>query len=243
MKAASQIISTVSPKLCEGTFTRKEAGILISNGCQHIHSFSGTTDPFVGATRNALEGNQIPTYTWEIPSSNVLTLSSSQERSDLQKKIFELGPPKIKKTLVNKINTVFEELATNAIYHSYQNSTGKDKYPRRDVAELCEKEKVVLKFGWAPNRDFYLSVQDRGGFLKFERVAEVFERCYSDEKSDKIETKEGGAGLGLYMVFETVNHLKIEVQEGVSTTVSCSIAENSRLASDTYSFNFFTRRT
>ncbi len=96
-------------------------------------------------------------------------------------------------------------------------------------------------FGWE-NNGLYLAIHDKGGTLSFQHVQDAFNRCYLGDQKDKIENKEGGAGLGLYMVFEAVTHLKVNITPGVSTVVSCWLQEKPRHVEESFSFNFFSRK-
>jgi len=69
-------------------------------------------------------------------------------------------------------------------------------------------------------------------------ISQAFSRCYGDH-STQIEDKEGGAGLGVYMVFEAVTHLKVSVTPGVSTEFSCWISDKKHFDPEYFSFNFF----
>ena len=72
-------------------------------------------------------------------------------------------------------------------------------------------------------------------------VAGAFKRCYG-AASHQIESKESGAGLGLYMVFESATHMKVVVFPGKTTIVSCWLSDKPVDGSDYFSFNFFERR-
>jgi len=104
---------------------------------------------------------------------------------------------------------------------------------------LQNSEVLAVRYQTFSN-GIYLSVTDQGGSLAFEDVARSLWRCY--ETSAQIENKEGGAGLGTYMVFEAVTHFKIVATPGKGATVSVWIADQRSYDPDTFSFNFFERR-
>lgn len=244
MKAVDKKLAFALPTLSEGSFTRAEAGTLIAQGSHHVHSHPKLQGPgkdgLVALTEKAIQTGTIPQYPWELPTAQVLHLTCSKARNEILTKILA-GRKNIKREMGANINMVFEELATNAIYHSYQTKVGKDKYSRTQPALLSEKEKVSVYFAWE-NNGLYLALEDKGGTLSFDRIQEVFHRCYLGDQKNKIENKEGGAGLGLYMVFEAVTHLKLSITPGVSTVVSCWLQEKSRHVEESFSFNFFIRK-
>lgn len=241
MKSAAQKIVTPPGEIFQGQITRAEAGRLIASGCQHLHSFPvHSNDNSFLLTERALNEGTVPIYQWEAESPRTLILKSSQQRQELLSSIKESHSGNIRRELLDKIGTVFEELCTNAIYHSYQVGGG-DKYPRKKVANLTDPERIGIYYAWE-NGGLYLCISDRGGTLKFENIADAFRRCYTPGKEKAIENKDGGAGLGFYMVFEAVSHLKIEVNEGISTLASCWIPEKAKQSADGFSFNFFGRR-
>lgn len=235
MKAAAKILEPSAPSIKVAP-SRKVAGSLIAQGHEHVHSTSKAAE-FSPIVEKSLLSQTIPAFSWELTTFKELAIASSSERNQVLQTIIDSSPSPVRREMHDKINLVFEELATNAIYHSYQ-SQGKDKYSRRSPANLKENEKVVIHFAWGTG-GLYLRVSDKGGTLEFSNIQNAFRRCYLGDKTEKIESKEGGAGLGLYMVFEAVTHLKIEVVGGKSTTVSSWIAEKSRNDEDTFSFNFF----
>jgi anti-sigma regulatory factor (Ser/Thr protein kinase) len=129
-----------------------------------------------------------------------------------------------------------EELLTNAIYHGYRVHGGEEKYRRRSVVTLLTDELVSLSYARGES-GLYLRVCDQAGTLGFSEVAESLRRCY--ESLPQVQQKEGGAGLGTYMVFDAITHIKFECIHGKSTTISCWLADHKTFQPDVFSFNFF----
>jgi hypothetical protein len=61
-----------------------------------------------------------------------------------------------------------------------------------------------------------LAVRDPFGSLKVGTITRYLGKCFRGG-DDQVDTKEGGAGLGLYWVFEALSHFVVNVQVGVST--------------------------
>lgn len=230
-----------SSEVIAGHFPKRDAAQYIYSGAHHVHSCSqGATDPFVVATQKALMNGDVPTYSWELPGAMELEVATSAERFDRIKEV--TNNPLIKKyrDLREKVEGILEELLTNAIYHSYFNIRGERKYKRRDSVKLDAQETVKIRFIPAPD-GIFLEVSDGGGAIRFDHVRNCFHRCYGSEQP-QIEAKESGAGLGLYMIFESATHLKIVCDPYKRTTISCWIADKGNFDPDTFSFNYFERR-
>lgn len=221
-----------------GVFTKKEAAQLIASGIKHIHSSSlGTNDPCVTTTKEIQSSYIAKQYPWEeLTKVKQLIVSSSHNRQELiQQVLQDLAIPS-HRDLLDRVKLVLEELITNAIYHSYFTSTGSEKYDRKSIVNLGESEKIRIKYAGG-KQGVYLSVTDNGGSILFEHIANNFLRCYN--KQNQIEDKASGAGLGLYMVFELVSHLKIVCLPQEKTTISCWLPSGRSFTPQYFSFNFF----
>jgi len=220
-----------------GSFTKKEMAQLVENGAFHIHSNSERS--LVQVTEQATVTEGIPTYAWEPTAATTLyRVADSNSRATVTQRIIE--EHKLNRYIRERAQLVLEELLSNAIFHSYRAANGQDKYHRKDLVQLADKEVVEVKVYSAAD-GLYLAVRDRGGSLKREDLQKVFARCYGPAEQ-QIDTKDGGAGLGLYMVFEQVTHMKITTEPGVGTEVAVWISCRSAFDPGSFSFNFFQRR-
>jgi hypothetical protein len=131
-------------------------------------------------------------------------------------------------------------MLTNALYHSYRREDGTEKYPRLAPVNLTDSEKVTIKF-FADTHGFFLSVIDQGGSLLFPDIMKVFGRVYQGKGSPEMESKTGGAGLGIYLIFETATHLKIESTRNSQTIISCWVSDKKNFDPKKFSFNYFER--
>lgn len=228
----------LNPSTLCGVFTKKEAASLIMGGCSHLHSTSlGAKDPGFVATQAALHTGKLPTYAWErTPGLIELKVGSSVDRLPLIEQVVLRAGIEGRRSVREKVENVLEELLTNAIYHAYRVASGKEKYSRRAQVTLNSNEVVTLGFHRGEN-GLFLKVVDQAGSLPFSEVAQSLHRCY--ETDGEIQQKESGAGLGTYMVFDAVTHLKFERVPGRSTSISCWIADHKSYEAETFSFNFF----
>lgn len=222
-----------------GVLSRHEAGMAIARGTRHIHSSPLLeADPCVVITKGLLMKKFSPDrYPWEAQAPKTLTLVKSVDRHVMiQKAVSETGVGS-RRELRERVEMATEELLTNALYHAYRNFDGFPKYRRRDRVHLSPGEQICFQYA-GHQSGIYLSILDRGGSLRFSDVSGSFKRCYSDKKN-QLETKEQGAGLGFYMVFEVVTHLKVTVSPNLKSRISCWLSDNRVFDPDTFSFNYF----
>lgn len=229
-------------RLICGLFSRKHGAQFIASGIGHVHStLFGARDSCVQATKKAINTDKIPTYSWEQSEScTTLPLKNSNERTKVIQEIMVKAGAEGKKRLEDKLSLVLEELLSNGFYHAYF-VNGKSKYERTKAACLSENEILTLNYAFTPE-GVWLEVSDQGGNLTFDTVASSLSRCYAKSEMQILD-KESGAGLGIYIVLEAVAHLKITVEPGVKTIISCWISDKpTSLSTDSFSFNFFEKR-
>lgn len=237
-KPARKSSAPATPAIALGVFARKEAASRIVAGTRHVHcSELNEKDPVYVATLSAVAKNSVPRYLWE-PSLSVVEIlvRGSNERHSVLRELLKQTKVEVKRQLREKLEMVLEELLTNALFHAFHTTTGKEKYSRMDDVMLVSSEAVKVKFA-ATEDGCFIEVQDNGGNLKFESIAESLKRCYGSRS--QIQNKESGAGLGLYMIFETACHLKIVNVPGNKTVISCWIADRRSENPKTFSFNYF----
>ena len=61
-----------------------------------------------------------------------------------------------------------------------------------------------------------ISVCDPFGSLTRERLLQYLSKCFR-KGDDQVDTKAGGAGLGLYYVFECLSHFIVNIHPGKRT--------------------------
>lgn len=229
-----------APWVSQGIFTKREMAELVDGGTFHIHSGAQPeVAQMAKITEEARLTGVIPGYPWEPKAATTLyRVPDSPSRASVTQRIIE--EHKLSRYIRERAQLVLEELLSNAIFHSYRGANGQDKYRRKDLVQLADKEVVEVQV-YSAAEGLYLLVRDRGGSLKPEDLQKVFARCYGPAEQ-QIESKEGGAGLGLYMVFEQVTHMKITTEPGVGTEVAVWIASRATFDPNAFSFNFFQRR-
>lgn len=240
MKPLRKILPLETESVLVGQFSKREGGVLIARGERHVHSSSlKDRDTCVKVSRNMLSKRKILPYPWELLSNTKkLSVTSSQDRYECIRQVILDTKTEGKRVLREKVEGVLEELLTNSIYHAYQRPDGNEKYERKALVTLQKNEIISVTYACSREGVFF-SVVDQGGKLSFDQVSRAFARCYNPQSEPEIETKQGGAGLGIYLIFEAVTHLKIVCQDNRETKISCWIGEKNSNTDDFFSFNFF----
>lgn len=122
-------------------------------------------------------------------------------------------------TLCN-IEILADELLMNAIWDAPLDEEGNPKYANRSRIEpvaLLDQEAVTIRYGM-DGSFFGLSVIDPFGRFEYETACRNLARCFA-KGDDQIVRGNAGAGLGLYMAYNTVSSLVINVLPGKKTEV------------------------
>jgi CheY-like chemotaxis protein len=124
--------------------------------------------------------------------------------------------------VVELVETVSDELITNAIYNAPRSSDGEPKYARRsrrEPVELTDNEVGHLEF--ACDGDYIAIAQiDPFGALTQDTVVSYLNRCLV-KGPEQLSEASGGAGIGLYRVFQSLSKFIINVDPGKRTEVIC----------------------
>lgn len=146
-------------------------------------------------------------------------VSSSQQKGPLIQALCDyaegLG---VNKRIIGAAASVADELLTNAIYNAPIYSNGVRPYARRPRSvpvELDPSETCFFSFA-SDGRQFILSVRDRFGSLTPEKIRTYLSRCFA-MGADQIEFKQGGAGMGFYMIMENLNKYIVNISPGRGT--------------------------
>lgn len=117
------------------------------------------------------------------------------------------------RSLRSSILTVADELIMNAIFNAPARDDGTPKYrdrPRSEDIQLETDEEVELRF-CCDGQYLYLSVEDPFGTLDRDTIVRYIGSGLMRRRG-QMEEKEQGAGLGLFMVFSSINQLVFNVQ-------------------------------
>jgi DNA-binding response OmpR family regulator len=172
-------------------------------------------------------------------------ISDSRARHDLIDEIHAYAiKAGLRKKFAQQLQTVADELIMNAIWDAPVDAAGVPKYnsaPRDQRIRLLPDEEVVVRFGSDAN-SFGISVTDKFGRLEYDRAVDYLVRCFAKD-DDKINFGPGGAGLGLFMAYNSVSSFVVNVAPGRRTEVIGLLhmhrLDPEKLASSSRSFCFF----
>lgn len=119
-----------------------------------------------------------------------------------------------------RIQTLADELMMNAIWDAPVDDGGRAKYAhlsRSEPLELLPEEEVTVSWGSDGNL-LGVCVSDRFGRLQSDLAFGYLLKCFR-RGPDQIDSKAGGAGLGLYMAYLAVSTFVINVQRNKRTEV------------------------
>ncbi len=124
--------------------------------------------------------------------------------------------------VVELVETVVDELVTNAIYNAPRLPGGAAKYARlsrREPVALNDEEVGHLEF--ACDGDYIaISQVDPFGALTRDTVVSYLNRCLV-KGPEQLSDASGGAGIGLFRVFQSLSKFIINIDPGKRTEVIC----------------------
>lgn len=150
-----------------------------------------------------------------------VTLSRASERSSAIQGAAEFAERKgAQRRFVELFQTAADELITNALFNAPTNAAGERCY-----AHLSRTEDVVLAEGQSveavfctDGRKLGIAVTDPFGSLQADTVVAYLGKCFR-KGSDQIDDKQGGAGLGLYYLFEMLSQFIVNIRPGERTEI------------------------
>jgi hypothetical protein len=154
--------------------------------------------------------------------------------------------PGLNPRVAGNYHLAVDELVTNGLYNAPVDSSGAPRFRglRRDFdIRLEQEERVMVRF-FFDGRRLAVSVCDSFGSLAPQQVRSYLSRCF-EHQEPTADVASGGAGLGLFYVFDSMNHLVINLSPGRKTEV-IGIVDAVRSYKDfarrPKSFNIFTER-
>jgi hypothetical protein len=122
--------------------------------------------------------------------------------------------------VIELVETIVDEVVTNAIYNAPRTETGEPKYAkqsRREAVVLEPHEQGELQF--ACDGDYIAVAQiDPFGSLTQDTVVSYLNRCLV-RGPDQFSDATGGAGIGLYRVFQSLSKFILNIDPGRKTEV------------------------
>ena len=179
---------------------------------------AGESAPLIaGALRQLLTGDALP----ELARLDTVSIIDSEAREApleaICERVHEAGGSDL---VVERIRDVAEETITNALYNA-PNEQGRCQRLRSEPVLLDPGQACRVAYG-VVGKLFVLRVRDGFGSLRRERMCQVLERCMAKERV-ALDTSRGGAGLGLWRVFNAATVLLIDVRRSASTTITVAL--------------------
>jgi hypothetical protein len=143
---------------------------------------------------------------------------SSAEKDTLVEQLERfLGELQCDSRYINDLANAADEFLSNAFYHGptedgVQINSHKS---RTQVISLPTAKRPAFEFG-SDGRHVGVAVRDLFGSLDTQRMLEHLAKCV-EMKHAEVSRGPGGAGVGLYVTYRSVDHLIINLEPGVAT--------------------------
>ena len=156
--------------------------------------------------------------TWGVKIHENTITSTADKRSALRQLRTYLENLDSFSSINNAVMWVADELLMNAMFNAPRDESGKPKYVDHDRSwlELEPDETVSLKY-CCDGRYIALSISDQFGSLDRDVMLKYLNRCLAAPV--EIEEREAGAGLGLYIVFNSITQLAFNIHADHATEV------------------------
>lgn len=131
-------------------------------------------------------------------------------------------------TFPDLATTVASELLTNAFYNAPQDASGRPLQPDRAAASFAEdSHSVDLSYG-DDGDHVWIRVKDSYGSFNREKLIKHLLTCANRDKL-VVKQGEGGAGIGLFMVFRWASELVFIFEPGKQTSVIVRLFKTKRM--------------
>lgn len=172
-----------------------------------------------------------------------IILKSSQEKYQAMDTIIDFfRTHDVPKRILENISLILQELINNAIYDAPVNKEGERKYCSHQESQevaLEEHERPKIEYG-LNSETLGVSVADNFGNLRQETFFKFVNRCFSEKKIVEADGK--GAGMGLFLIFKSLDRLVINVEYHRRSEVIALIDYHSKireLKKRHHSFHYF----
>jgi hypothetical protein len=150
-----------------------------------------------------------------------IEIADSREKADYVRRVADyarqLG---CNDRIVELVETMVDELVMNALYNAPRNPDGSARYAklhRREQVLLEPHERGTLSFA-CDGTHIAVAQSDPFGALTHETIISYLNRCMV-KGPQQMSDATGGAGLGLYRVFQSLTKFIINIQPGKRTEV------------------------
>jgi hypothetical protein len=150
-----------------------------------------------------------------------MTVRCTADKSDVLSRAHDYAADlDIHPRLVPQFLTVVDESISNALYNGPVDELGQPRFahlPRQTTVTLNEGELIQVTLSCDGAR-LGVSVVDPFGSLTRDTIFDHLSKCFRRGR-DQIDFDPGGAGIGLYVCFESLSHFVINISAGRCTEV------------------------
>jgi anti-sigma regulatory factor (Ser/Thr protein kinase) len=214
----TRILAIASPRRPRDVgpfFTRyRTTNLLARNGEVHVGDLRSTVSKI-------LQGEVFGMARYLAPNTHVREQSfhASESKEGLVAMVQAAGrEARLDDRLIDQLATVTDEMVTNALYNAPVDEQGRPRYadwPRTRPVTLSPDERAVLSIG-ADTQRVTISVSDPFGSLGPDCVMDYLAKCFG-RGSDQMDEKAGGAGLGMYLMFNSLSQFVVNIAAGKRT--------------------------
>ncbi|WP_413582645.1 cyclic nucleotide-binding domain-containing protein [Bdellovibrio sp. HCB288] len=179
--------------------------------------------------------------TWGVDIQKKIVTHSSQREKLREDMCAYLKKAGVRTSVVDRVNTVAEEMLMNAIYDAPVDSQGHaifNHVSRKEEVQLETHQQSVFRYA-TDGVMAAVAVVDPFGALKKEVIIDYLESCYNGA-AGSLNTQKGGAGRGLHQIIENSDLTIFNVKQGVRTEVIClfNLDGQKRLAQPSFHYFF-----
>jgi CRP-like cAMP-binding protein len=178
--------------------------------------------------------------TWGVEVQKKMVTHSGQReslRDDMCAYFKKMG---VRTSVIDRVNTVVEEMLMNAIYDAPVDSQGKSLFnhlTRKNEIQLDTHQQSKLRYA-SDGVLLAVSVVDPFGSLNRDIIIDYLLTCYNGAAGSLNEQK-GGAGRGLHQIIENADLTVFNVKAGVRTEVICLFNLDGQKREAQPSFHYF----
>ncbi len=205
------------------------------NLAQRIHLFSNPQatsllchgkqfddDEFISSATKALRGDVFGLqkyFPWGVTTFTMLVKNYQEKLKAIEIMMSYAQTAGVRGPVRDRIQLVADELLMNALYHAPVDVNGDELHANqtpKELAQLGNVSPIEVQYGCS-GRYFGVSVRDGFGSLTKEKSLNYLMRATNVDS--QIESKQGGAGLGLISVLKSVSKLVFNLDPGYSSEV------------------------
>jgi hypothetical protein len=156
-------------------------------------------------------------YFWSVKPQRIIVTKSSDKAAVLAAADAYTTSLGVNPRFASLFAAVADEFVTNAVYNAPVDPQGRFRFAhhsRTHHVALDPGEEVEVKL-CCDGRRLGISASDPFGSLKPERLDHLSKG--QRRGNDQVDMKEGGAGLGFYLIFDALSHFIVNLSPGKKT--------------------------